>query len=113
MVSRWPTRRLEFAAQVIADVLKENKATKSGSSGMTRQDMRDATKLHIGYTSLLDYVLKSLNYVIVGNYVIHRLFNHSSRILEYTINELGKRFKAPEVEHEVMRVADNHQVSTI
>ena len=34
--SRWPTRRLEFAAQVIVDALKENKAVKPGSGGMTR-----------------------------------------------------------------------------
>lgn len=36
MDSRWPTRRLEFAAQVIVDALKENKGVKSSSGGMTR-----------------------------------------------------------------------------
>ncbi|KAL5102137.1 hypothetical protein RYX36_006464 [Vicia faba] len=112
MDSRWPTRRLEFAAQVIVDALKEDKATKSGSSGMTRQDVRDAARLHIGDTGLLDYVLKSLNNVIVGNYVVRRMVNPSSRILEYTIHELGKGFNAPEVEHGVMTVADNPQVDS-
>lgn len=110
MDSRWPTRRLEFAAQVIVDALKEDKAMKSGSSGMTRQDVRDAARLHIGDTGLLDYVLKSLNNVIVENYVVRRMVNPSTRILEYTIHELGKGFKAPtEVEHGVMTVKDNPQ----
>lgn len=81
------TRNLEFAAQVFVD----------------------AARLHIGDTSLLDYVLRSLNNVIVGNYVVRRMVNPSSRILEYTIHELGRDFKAPEVEHRVITVADNPQ----
>ncbi|MED6155020.1 hypothetical protein PIB30_001702 [Stylosanthes scabra] len=89
MDSRWPTRRLEFAAKVIVDALKEHKAMNSGSDGMTRQDVRDASRLHIGDTGLLDYVLKSLNNVIVGNYVVRRMVNPSTRILEYTIHEPG------------------------
>ncbi|XP_061357149.1 PHD finger protein MALE MEIOCYTE DEATH 1-like [Gastrolobium bilobum] len=96
MDSRWPTRRLEFAAQVIVDALKENKAAKSGSCGMTRQEVRDAARLHIGDTGLLDYVLKSLNNVIVGNFVVRRKVNPSTHILEYTIHELGNEFKALE-----------------
>ncbi|PNX95928.1 PHD finger protein male meiocyte death 1-like [Trifolium pratense] len=112
MDSRWPTRRLEFAAQVIVDALKEDKAMKPGSSGMTRQDVRDAARVHIGDTGLLDYVLKSLNNVIVENYVVRRMVNPSSRILEYTIHELGKEFKAPEVEYSVMTLVDNPQVES-
>ncbi|XP_027333697.1 PHD finger protein MALE MEIOCYTE DEATH 1 [Abrus precatorius] len=112
MDSRWPTRRLEFAAQVIVDALKENKAVKSGSGGMTRQDVRDAARLHIGDTGLLDYVLKSLNNVIVGNYVVRRMVNPSTRILEYTIHELGKGFKAAEQEHEVMAHVDQQVESS-
>ncbi|KAG5052914.1 hypothetical protein JHK87_005112 [Glycine soja] len=104
--SRWPTRRLEFAAQVIVDALKENKAVKPGSGGMTRQDVRDAARIHIGDTGLLDYVLKSLNNVIVGNYVVRRMVNPTTRILEYTIHDLGKGLKAPEVETEVMAHVD-------
>ncbi|TKY56679.1 PHD finger protein MALE MEIOCYTE DEATH 1 [Spatholobus suberectus] len=106
MDSRWPTRRLEFAAQVIVDALKENKAVKPGSGGMARQDVRDAARLHIGDTGLLDYVLKSLNNVIVGNYVVRRMVNPSTRILEYTIHDLGKGYKAPELEPEVMAHVD-------
>ncbi|KAK7300663.1 hypothetical protein RJT34_11511 [Clitoria ternatea] len=112
MDSRWPTRRLEFAAQVIVDALKENKAVQSGSGGMTRQDVRDAARLHIGDTGLLDYVLKSLNNVIVGSYVVRRMVNPSTRILEYTIHEHGKEFKAPELEPEVMVHAEHQQVES-
>lgn len=103
MDSRWPTRRLEFAAQVIVDALKD-----SGSGRMTRQDVRDAARLHIGDTGLLDYVLKSMNNVIVGNYVVRRMVNSSTRILEYSIHELGKKgFKAPKLEPpEVMALED-------
>ncbi|MED6110595.1 hypothetical protein PIB30_044515 [Stylosanthes scabra] len=97
MDSRWPTRRLEFAAQVIVDSLKEHKAMNLGSDGMTRQDVRDASRLHIGDTGLLDYVLKSLNNVIVGNYVVRRMVNPSTRILEYTIHEVGNGFKSQEI----------------
>ena len=62
--------------------------------------MRDAARLHIGDTGLLDYVLKSLNNVIVGNYVVRRTVNPTTRILEYSIHELGNRSKANEPEPE-------------
>ncbi|KAF7816318.1 PHD finger protein MALE MEIOCYTE DEATH 1 [Senna tora] len=104
MDSRWPARRLEYAAQVIVDALKENKTNGSGSSGMTRQDVRDAARLHIGDTGLLDYVLKSLNNVIVGNYVVRRMVNPTTRILEYNIHELGNGCKAPEPPEPEMKV---------
>lgn len=73
MDSRWPTRRLEFTAEVIVDALKENQA----HGGMTRQDLRDAARLHIGNTGLLDPVLKAMNNVIVGNHVVCRTVTQS------------------------------------
>ena len=43
MDSRWPPRRLEFAADVIVGALKEKKENCCfGTGGMTRQDVRDA-----------------------------------------------------------------------
>ncbi|PON43397.1 Autoimmune regulator [Parasponia andersonii] len=89
MDSRWPPRRLEFAADVIVNALKEKKESHFGNGGMTRQDVRDAARLHIGDTGLLDYVLKSLNNVVVGNQIVRRAVNPSTRILEYTIHEVG------------------------
>lgn len=91
MDSRWPPRRLEFAADVIVGALKEKKEDCFGNGGMTRQDVRDAARLHIGDTGLLDYVLKSLNNVIVGNQIILRAVNPATRILEYTIHEVGEK----------------------
>ncbi|OVA04079.1 zinc finger protein [Macleaya cordata] len=83
MASRWPVRRLEYAAEVIVGALKENGA------GMSRQEVRDAARLHIGDTGLLDFVLKSINNLIVGNHVVLRATNPSTRILEFTIHEIG------------------------
>lgn len=80
MDSRWPTRRLEYAAQVIVDALRERR--------MTRQEVRDAARQHIGDTGLLDYVLKSLNNMIVGDFIVQRSVNSSTRVLEYSIKQL-------------------------
>ncbi|KAF2295538.1 hypothetical protein GH714_033160 [Hevea brasiliensis] len=86
--SRWPTRRLEYAAEVIVNTLKEKKADKLSKGGMSRQDVRDAARLHIGDTGLLDYVLKSMNNVIVGTHIVRRAVNPTTKILEYSIDEL-------------------------
>lgn len=56
---------------------------------MTRQNARDAARMHIGDTGLLDYVLKSMNNVIVGSHLVRRAVNPKTRILEYSIDELG------------------------
>lgn len=59
MDSRWPVRRLEQVAEVIVEALKEKKAANNVCScGMTRQEARDAARLHIGDTGLIDHVLK-------------------------------------------------------
>ncbi|EEF28910.1 PHD finger protein MALE MEIOCYTE DEATH 1 [Ricinus communis] len=89
--SRWPARRLEYTAGVIVDALKaKKKADKYSHGGMTRQDVRDAARMHIGDTGLLDYVLKSMNNVIIGGHVVRRAVNPKTKILEYSIDELGK-----------------------
>ncbi|CAA7020819.1 unnamed protein product [Microthlaspi erraticum] len=85
--SRWPVRRLEYAAEVIVESLKEMKTL--NQNGMTRQDVRDAARLHIGDTGLLDYVLKLMNNVVVGNVLVRRYVDPLTRILHYTIQELG------------------------
>lgn len=86
--SRWPARRLEFTAEVIVDALKEKKAACNFSSGvMNRQEVRDAARLQVGDTGLIDYVLKSMNNVSIGGYVVRRSVNRLTRKLEYTIEE--------------------------
>lgn len=52
---------------------------------MTRQEARDAARLHIGDTGLIDHVLKAMNNVIIGNYIVWRSVNRSTKVLEYTI----------------------------
>lgn len=100
--SRWPPRRLEYTAGVIVDTLKaKKKANKYGYGGMTRQDVRDAARMHIGDTGLLYYVLKSMNNVIIGGHVVRRTVNSKTKL--YSIDELGKenmsvRFTEAEVE---------------
>ncbi|KAJ4962060.1 hypothetical protein NE237_021970 [Protea cynaroides] len=95
--SRWPSRRLEYAAEVIVEALKEKKETNNGRIGMSRQEVRDAARLHIGDTGLLDFVLKSLNNFIVGNYVVRRAINPFTRVLEYTIDEIDDGATSKEV----------------
>ncbi|KAL1569720.1 PHD finger protein MALE MEIOCYTE DEATH 1-like [Salvia divinorum] len=89
MDSRWPVRRLEHVSEVIVEALKEKRAAKNtGSSGMTRQEARDAVRLHIGDTGLIDHVLKAMNNVIVGDHIVRRSVNRSTKVLEYTIQDL-------------------------
>ncbi|XP_058109014.1 PHD finger protein MALE MEIOCYTE DEATH 1 [Magnolia sinica] len=89
LMSRWSIRRLELTAQVIVDALKENRS--GGHSGahvwMTRQDVRDAARLHIGDTGLIDFVLKSLGNCIVGDCVVVRAANPTTRVLQYTVKD--------------------------
>ncbi|VVA39886.1 PREDICTED: PHD [Prunus dulcis] len=102
MDSRWPQRRLEFAADVIVNALQEKKERDFSHGGMTRQDVRDTARLHIGDTGLLDYVLKSLSNVIVGNHIVCRAVNPTTRILEYTVHDLTDGVKVSQPENEVL-----------
>ncbi|CBI33452.3 hypothetical protein VitviT2T_021569 [Vitis vinifera] len=102
MDSRWPARRLEYAADVIVNALREKRASECTHDGMTRQEVRDAARMHIGDTGLLDYVLKSMNNVIVGNHVVCRAVNPATRVLEYTLKELGKGTLVSELESEML-----------
>ncbi|KAJ4840879.1 hypothetical protein Tsubulata_010374 [Turnera subulata] len=91
--SRWPVKRLEYAAEVVVNALKGKKLDKCSEGWMTRQDVRDAARMHIGDTGLLDYVLKSMNNVTVGIHVVRRAMNPKTRILEYCVDELGDGVK--------------------
>ncbi|KAJ0007208.1 hypothetical protein Pint_30236 [Pistacia integerrima] len=89
MECRWSAGRLESAAEVIVNVLLEKKTEKFGRSGMSRRKQeKQLARKQIDDTGLLDYVLKSMNNVIVGDHIMHRPVNPSTRLLEYTIHEL-------------------------
>ncbi|KAI8536548.1 hypothetical protein RHMOL_Rhmol10G0265900 [Rhododendron molle] len=103
--SRWPVRRLEHVADVVAHALKEKKVANKGfNCGMTRQEARDAARLQIGDTGLIDYVLKSMNNVVVGGLVIRRNVNRSTGILEFSIEEGRSDSQVHDTEQELEAV---------
>lgn len=77
MPSRWPAKRLEYAAEVIMGALREK------DSGMSRQEVRDAARVHIGDIGLLDFVLKSSDSLIVGDYFVSRSRNPGTHTYEF------------------------------
>nr|XP_043625396.1 PHD finger protein MALE MEIOCYTE DEATH 1 [Erigeron canadensis] len=79
--SRWQVKRLEHVANVVVNILKEKK------TGMSRQDLRENARLHVGDTGLIDYVLKSMDNVIVGEYVVRRALNPCTGFLEYSLQD--------------------------
>ncbi|CAL5427986.1 unnamed protein product [Camellia sinensis] len=87
--SRWPQQRLEQAAKVIWKVLRENKEMISGKSSMSRQELRDLARQHVGDTGLIDFVLKSIDGSIVGNQIVCRSRNPSSKLVEFTIEDVS------------------------
>ncbi|KAL5551849.1 hypothetical protein UlMin_002025 [Ulmus minor] len=97
---RWPLRRVKFAADVIVSALKERKEKDSSHGGVCRKDLRDAARLHIGDTGLLDYVLKSLDNVVVGNQIVRRITTQGTRTVRYTIDEIcdGEMLELPSQE---------------
>ncbi|KAE9449764.1 hypothetical protein C3L33_18337, partial [Rhododendron williamsianum] len=103
--SRWPVRRLEHVADVVVDALKEKQVANNGfNCGMTRQEARDAARLQIGDTGLIDYVLKSMNNVVVGGLVIRRNVNRSTGILEFSIEESRSDSHVNDTEQELEAV---------
>ncbi|XP_057527229.1 PHD finger protein MALE MEIOCYTE DEATH 1 [Amaranthus tricolor] len=94
--SRWPKRRLEFTADIIVNTLKANRECQPVNKGMTRQEVRDVARAHIGDTGLLDFVLKSMNNVIVGDHIVRRRIDPLNRILHYTIQKVGEPSPSPE-----------------
>ncbi|KAJ0987298.1 hypothetical protein J5N97_005654 [Dioscorea zingiberensis] len=81
---RWSQKRVEMAAQVIVRELK-----KSESRWIARQEVRDAARAYIGDTGLLDYVLKSLGNHVVGNYIVRRVVNPVTKVLEYCLEDIS------------------------
>jgi PHD-finger len=82
--SRWSAKRVEMAARVIVEALK-----RSELRWVTRQEVRDMARTYIGDTGLLDFVLKSLGNHIVGNYIVRRMVNPVTKVLEYCLEDLS------------------------
>ncbi|KAJ0007026.1 hypothetical protein Pint_30243 [Pistacia integerrima] len=69
--------RLESLVEVIVNVLLEKTTKKVGRGGMCQMEVRETARKQIGDTGLLDYVLKSMNNVIVGDHIVRRVVNPS------------------------------------
>lgn len=78
--SRWPVRRLRYAAEVIVEALRE-------SCTLTRQEVRDAARQVIGDTGLIDFVVKSIGDTIVGGQVVRRTPHPRTRVLEFSLDD--------------------------
>ncbi|GMN32942.1 hypothetical protein TIFTF001_039223 [Ficus carica] len=89
--NRWTEKRVKQTADEIVSALKKKKERSSGDGGIGRLVIRDAVKLKIGDTGLIDYVLKSLDNVVVRNQIIRRAVNPATKIYEYTIHEVGDK----------------------
>ncbi|KAJ4762651.1 hypothetical protein LUZ62_073026 [Rhynchospora pubera] len=79
--SRWPVRRLRYAAEVIADALREH-------GTLTRQEVRDAARQAIGDTGLIDFVVKSIGDTIVGGQAVRRTPHPRTRVLEFSLDDV-------------------------
>ncbi|KAE8807134.1 PHD finger protein MALE MEIOCYTE DEATH 1-like [Hordeum vulgare] len=63
---RFSKKRLVNAAEVVVEKLLEH----GNDAQMTRQAVRDAARVEIGDTGLLDFVIKSVGDTVVGNHVV-------------------------------------------
>ena len=81
---RWSPKRVEMATRVIVEALK-----RAEFRWVSRQEVRDAARVYIGDTGLLDLVLKSLGNHIVGNYLVHRSLNPVTKVLEYCLEDIS------------------------
>lgn len=89
---RWSVKRLDLATQVIVEALKSCE-----KKWMPRQDVRDAARVYIGDTGLLDYVLKSLGNRVVGSHVVRRAVNPITKVLEYSLEDVNAANATPSV----------------
>lgn len=80
---RWSPKRVEMAVRVVVEALK-----RAEFRWVSRQEVRDAARIYIGDTGLLDFVLKSLGNHVVGNYLVRRTLNPVTKVLEYCLQEV-------------------------
>ncbi|KAK1313794.1 PHD finger protein MALE STERILITY 1 [Acorus calamus] len=86
---RWSPKRVEMAARVIVESLK-----KARFKWVSRQEVRDAARIYIGDTGLLDFVLKSLGDHVVGNHMVRRTVNPATKVLEYCLEDVAADARA-------------------
>uniref|UniRef100_A0A7N0V9P5 Zinc finger PHD-type domain-containing protein n=2 Tax=Kalanchoe fedtschenkoi TaxID=63787 RepID=A0A7N0V9P5_KALFE len=89
--SRWSPKRVEMAIRVVVEALK-----RAEFKWVSRQEVRDAARVYIGDTGLLDFVLKSLGNRIVGNFLVRRCLNPLTKVLEYCLEDVSNMFPTQE-----------------
>ncbi|RAL48064.1 hypothetical protein DM860_017855 [Cuscuta australis] len=100
---RWSLKRLEMVLCTIVDLLKE----RCGGM-MTRQELRDRARLCVGDTGLIDYVLKSISCVSLGNHTVRRSRNPITKLLEFSIAGETEAEKFPFLEGVVHPSSTRH-----
>lgn len=83
--SRWSARRLNDAAQAVLKVFKEQNST------ITRQELREAVRSSIGDTGLIDFLLKHIDKVPIGDQIVQRFTNPKSRMLQFSLRTINPR----------------------
>ncbi|ESQ33136.1 hypothetical protein EUTSA_v10003728mg [Eutrema salsugineum] len=83
--SRYPGRRLNEAAQAVLKVFGERKSI------ITRQELRDAVRNSIGDTGLIDFLLKHIDKVLIGDQIVQRFTNPESRMLQFSLRKINAR----------------------
>uniref|UniRef100_A0A7N0V9Q6 PHD-type domain-containing protein n=1 Tax=Kalanchoe fedtschenkoi TaxID=63787 RepID=A0A7N0V9Q6_KALFE len=85
---RYPKRRLQSTAQTVVLILRRGR---NGFMQMGRHELREIMRQHVGDTGLIDYVLKSINNVIVGDKIVRRIYSSETKRLEFTVENYKGR----------------------
>ncbi|VVB03828.1 unnamed protein product [Arabis nemorensis] len=83
--SRYPGRRLKEAAQAVVRVFE------GGNSVITRQDLRETVRSSIGDTGLIDFLLKHIDKVLIGDKIVQRFTNPKNRMLQFSLRTINPR----------------------
>ncbi|KAF8117489.1 hypothetical protein N665_0009s0017 [Sinapis alba] len=84
--SRWSAKRLSNAAQAVLKVFNDR-----NNSVITRQVLREAVRGSIGDTGLIDFLLKHIDKVLIGDQIVQRFTNPESRMLQFSLREITPR----------------------
>ncbi|OIT05073.1 PREDICTED: PHD finger protein At2g01810-like [Nicotiana attenuata] len=91
---RWTERKVKKAAEFILKILRAH----NGDGAMSRQELRDKARTTIRDTGLIDYVLKSLNKSMMGNKIIFRSKNPSTKRIEFAFEDIVEASRIENIE---------------
>lgn len=91
---RYPKRRLQSAAQTVVNILNGGLREGIKCAQMGRHELREIMRQHIGDTGLIDFVLKSISNVLVGDSIVRRTYNAGTKKFEFAVEPL-KEHRTP------------------